>query len=67
MCALHANRVTCMKKDMLLARRIRGDAMRDHRDTMPKGNETFYSLPNGKGEAGKAQMAALKKAVAKAK
>ena len=36
MCALHANRVTCMKKDMDLARRIRGDAMRDHRDTMPK-------------------------------
>jgi histone H3/H4 len=29
-CAIHANRVTIMKKDMDLARRIRGDA--DYRD-----------------------------------
>ena len=25
LCALHANRVTLMKKDLMLARRIRGD------------------------------------------
>ena len=42
LCALHANRVTIMKKDMDLARRIRGDEMRDWRDQMPKkGDETF--------------------------
>ena len=29
LCALHANRVTVMKKDMLLARRIRGDSTLD--------------------------------------
>ena len=46
LCALHANRVTVMKKDMDLARRIRGDANRDFRDTMPKsGDEQFFSLP----------------------
>jgi hypothetical protein len=33
-----------MKKDMDLARRIRGDAMRDHRDTMNSG-EHFEMLP----------------------
>jgi hypothetical protein len=46
-CAIHANRVTIMKKDMKLARRIRGENFKDHRDHMPKtGNEIFYSLPN---------------------
>ena len=46
LCAIHCNRVTCMKKDMDLARRIRGDKNHDHRDTMPKaGNEVFLSLP----------------------
>ena len=46
LCAIHANRVTILKKDMELARRIRGDEMLDFRDTMPKsGNEDFYQLP----------------------
>ena len=35
-----------MKKDMDLARRIRGDATRDYRDTQPKtGDELFLQLP----------------------
>ena len=35
-----------MKKDMDLARRIRGESFKDFRDLQPKtGNETFLSLP----------------------
>ena len=35
-----------MKKDMVLARRIRGDRNFDHRDHQPKtGDEMFFSLP----------------------
>ena len=46
LCAIHANRVTVMKKDMDLARRIRGDQNHDFRDMMPKtGDEAFYALP----------------------
>jgi histone H3 len=46
LCAIHAKRVTIMKKDLDLARRIRGDAQHDFRDTMPKsGDEVFYQLP----------------------
>ena len=46
LCAIHANRVTVMKKDMDLARRIRGDKLRDYTDQIPKtGDETFYELP----------------------
>ena len=46
LCAIHANRVTVMKKDMDLARRIRGDNNTDFRDTMPKtGDEQFFQLP----------------------
>ena len=46
LCAIHGNRVTVMKKDMDLARRIRGDANKDFRDTHPKsGNEEFMMLP----------------------
>ena len=34
------------KKDLELARRIRGEKFHDHRDLMPKtGQETFYQLP----------------------
>ena len=63
LCALHANRVTIMKKDMDLARRIRGDEMRDHRDHMPKsGNEQFLSLPY-KDTRNAAGMAKLRKMV----
>ena len=59
LCAIHANRVTIMKKDMDLARRIRGDANNDFRDTMPKtGDEQFFSLPYSNE---KEQMAALRK------
>lgn len=32
LCAIHARRVTVMKKDLDLARRIRGDRFRDFRD-----------------------------------
>ena len=46
LCAIHANRVTVMKKDMDLARRIRGDRHFDYRDMQPKdGSETFLMLP----------------------
>ena len=46
LCAIHAKRVTVQKKDMELARRIRGDDMQDYRDTLPKaGSENFLSLP----------------------
>ena len=46
LCAIHAKRVTVQKKDMELARRIRGDKESDFRDTMPKdGSENFLSLP----------------------
>ncbi len=31
LCALHANRITIMQKDMLLARRLRGDRFKDNR------------------------------------
>ena len=42
LCAIHADRKTITKKDMDLARRIRGDTTRDFRDTMPKtGDEVF--------------------------
>lgn len=43
LCAIHANRVTVMKKDMELARRIRGDDRQDYRDIYPKtGDEQFF-------------------------
>ena len=46
LCAIHAKRVTVQKKDMDLARRIRGDRNYDYRDLQPKtGDETFLSLP----------------------
>ena len=46
LCAIHATRVTVMKKDLNLARRIRGERFHDHRDLQPKtGNEVFYQLP----------------------
>jgi histone H3/H4 len=49
LCAIHANRSTIMKKDLELARRIRGDRFYDHRDTQPKsGSEVFYQLPYSK-------------------
>ena len=42
LCAIHAQRKTIMKKDMDLARRIRGDRNMDYRDTQPKtGSEMF--------------------------
>jgi len=46
LCAIHANRVTIQKKDMLLAYRIRGETYRDHIDHMPsKEDEGLYQLP----------------------
>ena len=46
LCAIHAKRVTVMKKDLELARRIRGDDHHDFTDHMPKlGNEEFIQLP----------------------
>ena len=46
LCALHANRVTVMKKDMELARRIRGDENWDYVDRQQKsGHEHFDMLP----------------------
>ena len=61
LCALHANRVTMMKKDMDIARRIRGDKNFDHRDNVPKtGDEVFYSLPYSSVQEG---MKALKQKI----
>ena len=46
LCAIHAKRQTIMKKDMQLARRIRGDRNFDHVDHQPKtGEEQFLQLP----------------------
>jgi histone H3 len=46
LCAIHAKRQTIMKKDLLLARRIRGDRNLDHGDHIPKtGAEVFWQLP----------------------
>ena len=46
LCAIHAMRKTIMKKDMDLARRIRGDRNMDYRDMQPKtGSENFLQLP----------------------
>lgn len=46
LCAIHAKRQTVMKKDMELARRIRGDRNFDFVDRQPKtGDEKFMSLP----------------------
>ena len=46
LCAIHAKRVTVQKKDMDLARRIRGDRNFDYRDNQPKtGDEVFLQLP----------------------
>ena len=62
LCAIHASRVTVMKKDLDLARRIRGERFQDHRDLQPKtGQEVFYQLPyrNEKDE-----MKQLKKVIA---
>lgn len=63
LCAIHANRVTVMKKDMELARRIRGERFHDHRDLeLKSGNETFYQLPYFNE---KEQMAHLRKTLVK--
>ena len=65
LCAIHANRVTVMKKDMELARRIRGERFQDYRDLQPKtGQEVFYSLPYA---TDKPHMDALKKVIVGAK
>lgn len=46
LCAIHAKRQTVYKKDMELARRIRGDRNFDFVDRQPKtGDEHFMSLP----------------------
>ena len=62
LCCLHASRVTVMKKDMELARRIRGDANQDYmnRDPAPHG-EVLYSLPYANARQGEAE---LKKQIA---
>ena len=53
LCAIHAKRMTLMKKDMDLARRIRGDANLDYRDQNEKdGNEVFYQLPYRNAKSG---------------
>jgi hypothetical protein len=64
MCAIHANRSTLLKKDMLLARRLRGDEHHDYRDLQPKtGREEFIHLPyyDKKGEGFKALQAKVGK------
>ena len=61
LCAIHASRVTVMKKDLDLARRIRGERFHDHRDLQPKtGKEVFYMLPY---ENDKDRLDTLKKAI----
>ncbi len=64
LCAIHANRVTVQKKDLDLARRIRGDRMTDYRDLQPKtGDEVFLSLPYSNSRDPE-KMAMLRQAVA---
>jgi histone H3 len=59
LCAIHAKRQTVFKKDMQLARRIRGDANYDYTDHQPKtGDEVFLQLPY---DTKPAAMAALRK------
>ena len=59
LCCLHANRVTLMRKDMDLARRIRGDAAHDHRVEDPaKAKEAHLQLPYSNNAA---EMAKLRK------
>ena len=59
LCAIHAKRMTIQKKDMDLARRIRGDRNIDYRDLQPKtGDEVFLSLPYGTDAAKTAQLKA---------
>ena len=45
LCCLHAKRVTIHKKDMELARRIRGDEMMDRRAPEGLDESEFVSLP----------------------
>jgi len=47
LCAIHANRATIFRKDMLLARRLRGDRNFDFRDMGAKdaSGETYFALP----------------------
>jgi histone H3 len=57
LCAIHAKRTTIMKKDMELARRIRGDHTHDFVDHMPKtGDEQFLSLPYSTDKAAHAML-----------
>ena len=59
LCAIHAKRQTVFKKDMELARRIRGDRNLDHRDMQPKtGDEVFLQLPYGTDAAKSAMLKA---------
>ena len=59
LCAIHAKRMTIQKKDMDLARRIRGDRNIDYRDLQPKtGDEVFLQLPYGTDAAKTAQLKA---------
>ena len=61
LCAIHAKRVTVQKKDMDLARRIRGDRRYDFRDHQPKSDDQiFLSLPNDRDPQ---KMHALRQAV----
>ena len=63
LCAIHTKRVTVQKKDMDLARRIRGDRGKDFKDNQPKiGDEVFLSLPNNSRDA--EQIAMLRQQVA---
>merc|ERR1712151_916107 len=63
LCAIHAKRMTVMKKDMDLARRLRGDRNIDYRDLQPKtGDEVFLQLPY---TTDPAKSAALKAQVAR--
>merc|ERR1711959_770479 len=57
LCCLHAKRVTVMKKDMELARRIRGDANHDfvNRGPGPQG-EIVFPLPYSKPKKGEAEL-----------
>ena len=56
LCCLHAQRVTVMKKDMELARRIRGDANQDYVNRDPVQQEKFIQLPYAKPRQGEADL-----------
>lgn len=63
LCCIHANRSTIQKKDMQLARRIRGDRFMDYVDRNEKTDEVLLQLPYYNEKEGRKQLKAQVKAM----